>query len=197
MANRLTITGFLLAAGLIASFTAPGAARGESCVSTQCHPGIFKAKHVHPAAESCDSCHQAVAAPHPQKKKTTFKLLQEVPGLCSQCHAPLGTMKHVHAPVKNGMCTSCHNPHGSNESKLLDRPAPELCLTCHGDKGKGAFVHGPAATGDCLACHGPHESKNAALVLKEGAELCFACHVDMQNVSGKKHVHPALASPRD
>lgn len=168
-------------------------AQSDGCVTTNCHPRMLKAKNIHRVAEPCDTCHLASQTPHPQKKSKTFTLVQAMPGLCNQCHAPFGTAKHIHAPVKNGMCTACHNPHESNEPKLLVKPAHELCLSCHADKIKQKHVHGPTATGDCIACHSPHESNNGALVLKEGSELCFICHVDMQGVFKKKYVHSALA----
>lgn len=162
------------------------------CVTSNCHKGMLKTRNIHPVAEPCDTCHQSIATPHPQKKGKTFKLAQEVPGLCYQCHTPFGTMKHVHPPLKDGMCTSCHNPHDSAEPKLLVQPAKDLCTSCHPDKTDFKFVHGPAATGDCTACHNPHESNNPALLIKEGANVCFTCHIDMQNELKKKFVHPAL-----
>lgn len=171
---------------------APAALAGQGCITAQCHPKMLKGKTVHPVAEACESCHQASLTPHPQKKKKTFTLVQEPPGLCNQCHPPRGTMKHVHAPVKGGMCTSCHNPHDSNHPKLLVQPAGELCATCHADKLNYKYLHGPTATGDCLSCHSPHESQNPKLVVKQGLELCFSCHVDFQAQIKKKYVHSAM-----
>jgi predicted CXXCH cytochrome family protein len=167
-------------------------AAAEGCVTAKCHAGMLKTRNIHPAAEPCDTCHQSISAPHPQKKAKTFKLTEDVPGLCYQCHPRFGAMKHVHPPVKDGMCTTCHNPHDSAEPKLLVQPAKDLCASCHPDKTNFAFVHGPAATGDCTSCHNPHESNNGRLVVKNGAELCFLCHVDMQKEVKKKVVHPAL-----
>ena len=165
---------------------------GEGCVTVKCHQGMLKAKHIHPVAEPCDTCHKPVMTPHPQKNKLTFKLTQEVPKLCAQCHPPLGAMKNVHPPVKDGMCTTCHNPHESAEPKLLAQPIKELCASCHPDKIDYKFVHGPASTGDCTSCHFPHESNTARLLVTEGAALCFTCHIDMQGEIKKKVVHPAL-----
>jgi predicted CXXCH cytochrome family protein len=153
---------------------------------------MLKTKYIHPGADPCESCHQSILTPHPQKKTKTFKLSQEVPTLCFQCHAQFGTMKDVHPPVKDGMCTTCHNPHDSAEPKLLTQPLKDLCASCHPDKIDYKFAHGPAATGDCTFCHNPHESNNARLLVKEGADLCFTCHGDMQSEVKKKYVHPAL-----
>jgi predicted CXXCH cytochrome family protein len=177
--------------GVAGAFT-PVASAEQGCVTAQCHQGMLKTKNIHPAADPCESCHQPVLTPHPQKKTKTFKLSQEVPGLCFQCHTQFGTMKHIHPPVKDGMCTTCHNPHDSAEPKLLTQPAKELCTSCHPDKTGYKFPHGPAATGDCTFCHNPHESNNARLLVKEGPELCFTCHGDMQGEIKKKYVHPAL-----
>jgi predicted CXXCH cytochrome family protein len=164
----------------------------EGCVTGQCHSNLLKGKDVHPVAEGCDTCHQEVAKPHPQKGKKTFKLMQDVPALCYMCHTPFGKKPHVHPPVKDGMCTTCHNPHSSDQSKLLVQPLKDLCLMCHPDKVDHKYVHGPTSAGDCTACHNPHESDNDKLVLKKQPDLCLTCHVDMANMLKKKDVHPAL-----
>jgi predicted CXXCH cytochrome family protein len=192
MTRRAGISAVILAA-LAAGAFLPGAPQAaESCVSAACHAGMLKAKHVHPAMDPCATCHQPVAAPHPQKKGKTFQLTAEVPALCAQCHAGFGAMKNVHPPVKDGRCTSCHDPHGSAEPKLLRRPMKDLCASCHAAKTQHRFLHGPAATGDCTSCHSAHESQNARLLVKTGAELCFQCHTDMQQEVAKKVVHQAL-----
>jgi predicted CXXCH cytochrome family protein len=164
----------------------------EGCVTGTCHASLLTVKNLHPVAQMCDSCHQPLLTPHPQKGRKTFQLIQEVPGLCGMCHAPFGKKAHVHPPVKDGMCLTCHNPHGSDEPKLLAQPLKDLCLTCHSDKLAAKFLHGPASTGDCTACHNPHESDNKALTVKEGPALCVTCHFDMENEMKKKDVHPAL-----
>ena len=164
----------------------------EGCVTAKCHKGMLKTKNIHPAAEPCDTCHESVKAPHPQKNAKTFKFSQEVPALCFQCHAPFGALKHIHPPVKDGMCTTCHNPHDSAEPKLLVQPMKDLCTSCHPDKIDFKYIHGPTSTGDCTACHNPHESNNERLLLKQGNDVCFTCHVDMQTEIKKKVVHPAL-----
>jgi predicted CXXCH cytochrome family protein len=166
----------------------------EGCVNGKCHAGLLSVKTVHPVASMCDSCHQSVSTPHPQKNKQTFKLLQEPPDLCYGCHQAFGTKKDVHPPVKGGMCLSCHNPHGSDEPRMLTQPLKDLCLTCHPDKVNHKFLHGPASTGDCTICHSPHESDNSTLLLEDQPKLCFGCHTDMEAVMKKKDVHPAVLS---
>jgi predicted CXXCH cytochrome family protein len=188
--NIIPLAGALLFFGLSLAFS--GSAATEGCVAAKCHAGMLKNKTIHPVAEPCDTCHQSITTPHPQNKKKTFKLTEEVPGLCFQCHSRFGALKHTHAPVKDGMCTTCHDPHDSAQPKLLTQSVKDLCTSCHPDKIDFPFVHGPAATGDCTSCHNPHESNNSHLVIKAGADLCFTCHVEMQGEIKKKVVHPAL-----
>ena len=160
----------------------------DTCISAKCHATLLTAKNVHPPSESCDTCHESVATPHPQAGKKTFKLTQEPPELCSACHDAIGTKHDVHPPVKEGMCTTCHDPHASNEAKLLVLPVKELCESCHDDKGNLANVHAPVAAGDCTSCHAPHESDFKPLLVAEfpadkyvpytdkAYALCFTCH---------------------
>src|ERR1700690_3305150 len=179
---------------LLTVFVALGSAASaeDGCVTSKCHGSIISNVVVHPVASSCDTCHEQVSKPHPQKSVKTFKLTQEPPALCATCHAPFGTKKYVHTAVKNGMCTSCHNPHSSAQQKLLVQKPDEICATCHPDKTDYKYMHGPAATGDCLTCHSPHESDNKAQTLKAGAEICYSCHVDMQNEMKTTNVNPAI-----
>ncbi len=180
----------LLSYGHSPAYGGPEAAEG--CMTAKCHATMLKKKNVHPVAETCNSCHQSISTPHPQKNKKTFKLMEDVPALCFQCHPPFGVLKYRHSPVKDGMCLTCHDPHDSATPKLLTQPVKDLCTSCHPDKMDYKFVHGPAATGDCTSCHNPHESNTGRLLVKEGAGLCFTCHVDMQQEIKKKFVHPAL-----
>ena len=164
----------------------------SSCVTAQCHATLLTKKDVHPPSDSCDSCHESTATPHPQKGKTTFKLSSEPPELCTACHDAFGKKSDVHPPVKEGMCTTCHDPHSSNEAKLLAQPLKDLCTSCHADKVGAPHMHGPVSAGDCTACHTPHESDIKPLLLKKDNDLCFGCHVDVQETVKKAHVHPAL-----
>jgi predicted CXXCH cytochrome family protein len=175
-----------LALGIAVTLVAGG--RGVSaeddCISAKCHATLVAGKVVHGPSESCDTCHESVATPHPQEGKKTFKLSQEPPELCAVCHDAIGTKSNVHAPVKAGMCASCHDPHSANEAKLLLQPAADQCSACHDDKGKLANVH----AGDCTTCHVPHDSDFAPLLSAEfppnkyvpysdsAYALCFSCH---------------------
>ncbi len=170
-----------------------GLAAQEGCQSAQCHATLLQASTVHEAAESCDSCHALVATPHPQKGKSTFKLTDAQPALCTGCHEPFGTQSQVHEPVQEGTCTACHSPHASNQAHLLLKPQKELCGDCHTAPGAAKFPHGPVEAGDCTACHAPHESNVPPLLARKGDALCVECHADVNDlVQTKKHKHAAL-----
>jgi len=190
--NYYLLAALVLATTMSAAMIPTKARTAESCITGQCHPAMLKAKNVHPAAKSCDDCHQAALTPHPQKGTQTFKLAEKGAALCKMCHTAYGSKKVVHDPVKSGECTSCHNPHDSNEEKLLVQPKEKLCSECHSDKMKMEHMHGPAAVGDCTICHAPHESDNQALLVKKGSDLCFTCHGTIQEEMKKKVVHAAL-----
>jgi predicted CXXCH cytochrome family protein len=170
----------LLAAAML--FACRGALAQEGCASAQCHATLLKAKTVHPATESCESCHESVATPHPQKGKQTFKLSAEPPGLCEGCHEPFGKIAQVHPPAGEGMCTACHDPHASNQPNLLVEPGvPQLCYQCHDQVGekiaKGPTVHAAVQDGDrCITCHNPHASDHPALMDVPQETACLACH---------------------
>lgn len=183
----------ILAGALI--FSGGPAVAENSCVTAQCHATLLTPPNVHPPTESCDSCHESVGTPHPQKGKPTFKLTQDPPELCTAaCHDAFGTKSDVHPPVKEGMCTTCHDPHAANEPKLLTQPVKDLCTSCHEDQTKFPNMHGPVSAGDCTACHAPHESDIKPLLLKKDDELCVGCHVDVQEQLKKPDVHPALGN---
>jgi len=171
----------------------PGTASGQEACATPCHASLLQGKHVHPPVESCDSCHETVETPHPQKGKKTFQLAPLPPQLCFGCHDELGKKNEIHPPVEDGMCTTCHDPHSSNEPKLLSQPLGDLCGSCHADHLEFKFVHGPVSAGDCTACHAPHESDTKPLLLETAEDLCFGCHVDVPALLNEQDVHPALA----
>src|SRR5215471_3195495 len=130
--------------GLLPVSGNPALAQG-SCVSAQCHANILKGKNVHPATESCDSCHEAVSKPHPQKGKKTFKLTDEPPALCNACHEAFGKKADVHPPAKEGKCLACHDPHSSDHPTQLVKEAAELCAGCHPKITQVKVPHGPVS----------------------------------------------------
>ncbi len=161
--------------------TGQDAAAQNSCVTAQCHATLLTKTNVHPPSDSCDSCHESVAAPHPQNGAKTFELTSEPPELCFACHDAFGEKGDVHPPVKEGMCTTCHDPHASNEPKLLAQPVKDLCTACHDDISekveKAPVVHA-AVKGEkgCASCHSPHASDNPKLLLNPEKETCLGCH---------------------
>ena len=180
-------------APLLAGFllTGQASAAGNPCATAGCHEALVQGKSVHAAAESCDGCHESMAAPHPQKGKKTFKLTAQQPDLCASCHEAF-KKPHVHAPVKDGTCTTCHDPHASKEPKLLTSPLKDLCGTCHADHVEFKVVHGPVSAGECTICHTPHESAAKGLLLKPSPGLCYGCHTDVEQGLKKKFVHAAI-----
>jgi len=182
---------FLLFVWSFALVCTRAAAEDNSCTA-ECHAKLVQPKAVHAAARSCGNCHQPVTTPHPQAGQKTFKLKDELPALCTNCHDAFGEEGPVHSPVKAGHCTTCHNPHASEEPKLLTKPIKELCTTCHDEQIDHKLLHGPVSAGDCTVCHNPHESKNKPLLLKPVPTLCFDCHHDIEEVLKKKVVHPAI-----
>ncbi len=178
----------MISAGLILFMTEAESADG--CITSSCHPSILKAGNVHPAAEECDNCHEALQEEHPVKNRSTFKLIEKVPGLCAMCHDPIGTMKAVHPPVGDDECTSCHNPHASDNPKMLVEKVPGLCATCHDPIGTMKAVHPPVADGECTSCHNPHESDNPKMLVEKVPGLCATCH---DPIGTMKVVHPPVA----
>jgi predicted CXXCH cytochrome family protein len=176
---------------LAAAMRGRPAAAQQTCATAACHEKLLKGKTLHPVTETCDTCHESTATPHPQKGKKTFKLASPQPDVCASCHEPF-KKANVHAPVKEGTCTTCHDPHSSAEPKLLSAPAKELCATCHADHVEFKLMHGPVSAGECLACHTPHESAAKGLLVKAQPDLCFVCHTDMAGDVKKKVVHAAL-----
>ncbi len=188
--GSLSALSLLVIAGLLTAATASAAE--PNCVTAQCHESLVQGKSVHAATEACDNCHESIAAPHPQAGKATFKLSQEAPELCWNCHDAFGKKTDIHPPVQEGACTSCHSPHATSQAKLLLKPEKELCADCHAEGSNAKFPHGPAAAGECTSCHVPHESDIKPLLAKKGDELCFACHSDVKDTLSKKNVHPAI-----
>jgi predicted CXXCH cytochrome family protein len=160
-----------------------GAFAQEGCVSAACHATLLKAKNVHPAAESCESCHESVATPHPQKGTKTFKLTEEPPALCFACHGDIQDLlkkKDVH-PAMDAGCTACHDPHGAAYPKLLAEEGSKLCFQCHDAIGskveKGPTVHAAVKEGKgCINCHDAHGADGAHLLPGPQEATCLGCH---------------------
>lgn len=68
-----------------------------------------KDKFVHGpvAAGDCTFCHK-----QDNKDQHAFQLINNVEGLCYQCHEKL-SIGAAHTTVAEGTCTECHDPHQS------------------------------------------------------------------------------------
>ena len=173
-------------------------ARGESCVTATCHPGVTGFKQLHAPVKDgdCSSCHVQRAKEHPMKGGKSFELAAKGGALCKTCHDGMGKKKFVHAPVKEGDCLSCHKPHGAGGRFLLEAGDDQsaLCQGCHDSAAlKAKYMHGPAAVGSCTECHDPHESNNKWLLKGSVRELCLKCHADFAStLHGAAVVHPPV-----
>jgi predicted CXXCH cytochrome family protein len=150
--------------------------------------------------QACLNCHTAHGG-------DLAKLMRNEPiKVCMKCHeqdqkTPDGRIvKNVamimdpkavkHGPIRDGNCSGCHDTHGSNNSRLLQKPYPEafyqpfaeekygLCFSCHdkqlvetqktanltnfrtGDRNLH-FLHVNREKGrNCRSCHETHASTN-------------------------------------
>lgn len=192
MKQMITLTFKGLLAASICGALAPAPTHAQAtCASDGCHANLLAGKRRHEPVGACDTCHEKLVEPHPQKGKRTFKLASEVPTLCQDCHEPF-EKANVHKPAKEGLCTKCHDPHSATEPKLVRGAMKGLCGQCHADHISFTVLHGPVENGACTACHAPHESDAPKLLVKQPPELCFGCHLEIQQAVKKKHVHPAL-----
>jgi len=169
-----------------------GAFGQEGCTGSGCHASLVAKATVHPATESCDVCHESVGAPHPGGEGAQFRLTQDPPELCADCHDLGGPETSIHPPFEEGSCLSCHDPHATEAPRLLRAAQRELCGECHGDLADTAFPHGPVSAGECTACHEPHRSAQSALVRAPLEELCGGCHTAIAGELHESDVHPAL-----
>ena len=82
----------------------------DSCITEECHGEHTSKKIIHdPVSEgSCEACHESVDV-----KEHTFKLTDEEPGLCMQCHDEL-SKKYIHGALDDGQCKQCHETHASD-----------------------------------------------------------------------------------
>lgn len=200
MRHRHTFMMVILIGGLLAVMPylvhEARAAQAKSCVTSQCHETMGKARYVHGpvAVGACTKCHTPLNEEDMYSaKKHKFKLAREERQLCYMCHQRKDTLKVVHGPVRFGLCAACHDPHQSPyRYRLKKAPASQLCFQCHvNDKTIEREVHGPVAVGDCVACHDPHTSPYPYRLIKWGSDLCFTCHtVKKEEFTGRRFGHP-------
>ncbi len=198
MKNFLQKIWFILLACSIFSFSAPfGALAQESCVTSDCHQDMGKAKYLHGpiAANECVVCH--IVGPNDKPpKKHDLSYNKEGKELCLDCHEKLEQFlqdKNVHSPVEEE-CIVCHDPHQSDTKFLLtEEKLTDVCFSCHEDNMTTQnYVHGPVAGGDCIVCHNPHASTREFLLAMDRLTLCFSCHEDKKEEFELKYVHPPV-----
>lgn len=162
----------------ISSYNVNNNIKADEKNCAECHKEYAVNTVLHPAAESCDNCHQSNGTEHPKPGEKGFTLVQPVPALCYNCHEPKNTKTTKHPPVDSGECLTCHSPHSSaNKSLLNDFPSSKLCKMCHEiNLAEKKSVHKPAKEGKCIICHNPHQSDFAKLLNKDSKELCLGCH---------------------
>lgn len=112
-------------------------------VCYECHGNVraqfsMPSKHrVNEGAIQCSDCHNPHGAAAPtvamgaRPRMVDAALANEEP--CMKCHVDKrGPFAFEHAAVRVDGCGSCHVPHGSQNARLMKRPATfTLCLECH------------------------------------------------------------------
>ena len=181
--------------------------RGSSGIPEciECHGDLVEKEMIHyPAEDACDNCHERTGASHPSEDSLGFRLMDQVPALCFNCHEEGSAKAHMHTPVMEGNCLGCHNAHGSSQASLLLKDEQELCLGCHNKTystdssetinikrlvtGNKMVAHSAITALGCRTCHQAHGSDKRALLVDSYPEedylpantenfgLCFLCH---------------------
>lgn len=201
--NRKTgnLPGIVSFAVLCALILFPGASpvlAQDSCITSECHTDMGKAKYLHGpiAANECVVCHIVGPDDRPPKNHD-LSYNKEGKALCLDCHEKLEQFlqgKTNHLPVEEGECIVCHDPHQSDSKFLLtEEKLADVCFNCHEDNMTTQnYVHGPVAGGDCIVCHNPHASENEFLLAIDRVTLCFSCHEDKKEDFEKKYVHQPI-----
>lgn len=159
-----------------------GSAPTSSCVTSECHAILGRAKYVHPpvAEGDCAACHSATDQPHPGP--ASMALVEAEPELCLQCHEnPAAGMAYPHSAVEEG-CSGCHSPHQGGLPQYVLQSGGKLCLICHQDVTDGTYVHGPVKANNCAMCHGIHGGNNQAMLNLPGKDNCLACHPGIKTI---------------
>ena len=146
----------------------------DTCITEECHTEHTAKPVVHdPVSEgSCEACHETVDV-----KEHTYKLIDQEPALCWQCHDKL-TKPYIHGALKEGSCSQCHETHASdNPFLLLAKTAGKMCEECHDVVENATHVHGPTSVSECTLCHEAHESDYEKRLTMGLDRLCVFCHV--------------------
>ncbi len=207
-----TLTGALLAGGLLGSATAAEpAGKAPSAVLTnadciKCHakpPADIEAKGgKHKTEVSCQDCH----AGHPPAVK---KIVPE----CSQCHQDkphfklkdcLSCHKNPHTPkvitfakTVTDPCLTCHTPQIAQLNANKSKHSALACAFCHDTHGKipqctqcHKSHSADIVVADCKRCHKAHMPKVVTYAADTPSKQCAACHkkaFDLLVASKAKH----------
>ncbi|MHC4538160.1 MAG: cytochrome c3 family protein [Planctomycetota bacterium] len=159
----------------------------DTCITEECHLEHTSKPIIHdPVSEgSCEACHETADI-----KEHTYKLTDEEPGICVQCHDEL-SKEYVHSALDDGQCSQCHEIHTSkNESRLLAGTVGDMCAECHEVAVDATHVHGPTSVGECTLCHDAHESDHENRLIMGLDQLCVFCHViTKEELKGIEFVH--------
>jgi hypothetical protein len=158
-----------------------------------CHTSHFDrpAGTYSPAGVSCESCHGAFKADHPDQSQMTLPVTSEV---CQSCHTvTYGEWRVSAHGQKNIRCFDCHKMHQMALRK--DQP-DQMCGTCHTERLED-FSHATHAVEGlhCLSCHMPEINASVMKIrglgvrghtFGVGAETCANCHREMVHASHER-----------
>lgn len=169
----------------------------------ECHDkqkaGVY-AKAVFDKGHSCQSCHDAHAAPNAQPRAcaSCHSSVHTMPGRgnekhakCDSCHSPHDVRKNAtnacatchatitpqHPDPKGQTCTGCHDPHPSDKNAS----ATLTCIQCHDKASSETAFH--AGTTRCQDCHTPHAFDSASAI------PCKQCHAKENAAGSNGHGH--------
>ncbi len=159
------------------------------------HPGLFENNPDGPFFEKgCELCHGPGGSHMGDVAGIINPSLMngyEITGLCSRCHATLGSYNRdgwdLSRHSETGFtCFTCHSGHSENASFLTVEDKEELCNRCHGAVASGSDYteHHPveAANLNCFTCHNQHSGEFQAMLKKAPEELCTTCHGDKHDL---------------
>lgn len=136
-----------------------------TCHATQAKTWL-NAPHANSQKVTCESCHGAYVANHPQ---TQMKVNKQ-PEACQECHSTMFTQWQTSVHGQNNLaCASCHDPHGAT---IKVGTAVELCTKCHADHKNTHAV----SAGKNISCADCHLGKTSDHTFRVSGSACVNCH---------------------
>ncbi|MBI3762103.1 MAG: hypothetical protein HY260_09615 [Chloroflexi bacterium] len=129
---------------------------------------------------TCESCHGAFVAGHPQKPMT----MDSSPQACGRCHKSTLNEWEISLHGKQDIgCVACHDVHGAT---VKTGSATELCSKCHAAMAANVAHASSSGKGlSCADCHvGPRTGDpteghaNTGHTFQVGTGTCSRCHAD-------------------